>query len=253
MRTKLLLSETALCMQSIGRRIGYGFSALFYASIALSADRVLMKTSSDSRGDSTAQDTAERVLQLPFGRWIVCATGIFVIGLSGYYFYRAITAKFRKRFKLHQMSSVEKTWATWVGRIGIAARGVVYAVSGASLAIRSGRSRFQVSQPVQTQTNCSPYPIATVAATKGRENQEVRAMNVSNTGTEPTRLPGDSQVMPLAKDMGDRSETSSSMPSSQACQALESIAKEVTAKQSPEGEASVCGISPTARFVFGGG
>ncbi len=118
-------------LSDIGRRIGYGFSGLFYASIALSATRILMSSGNSGNDDSTAQQMAARALQLPFGRWIVGAVGLFILGLAGYYFYRAIKAKFKKRFKLHQMSDIEKTWATWVGRIGIAARGVVYAVIGA--------------------------------------------------------------------------------------------------------------------------
>lgn len=119
-------------LSDIARRIGYGFSALFYASIALSSARILMSASNSSGGGGTsAQDMAGTVMQQPFGRWLVGAAGLFVMGLACYYFYRAITAKFRKRFKLHQMSNAEKTWATWVGRIGIGARGVVYAAIGA--------------------------------------------------------------------------------------------------------------------------
>lgn len=117
-------------LSDIGRRIGYGFSALFYTSIALSAIRVLMSAGNSGSDSSTAQDLAANVMQKPFGRWLVGGVGVFIIGLACYYFYRAITAKFRKRFKLHQMSDAEKTWATWVGRIGIAARGVVYAAIG---------------------------------------------------------------------------------------------------------------------------
>lgn len=118
-------------LSDIARRIGYGFSALFYTSIAFSAIRVLMATGNSSGNSSTAQEIAANVMQQPFGRWLVGGAGLFTMGLACYYFYRAITAKFRKRFKLHQMSNVEKTWATWVGRVGIAARGVVYAAVGA--------------------------------------------------------------------------------------------------------------------------
>ncbi len=69
-------------------------------------------------------------MQKPFGQWLVGAGGAVVMGIGGYYIYRAIKAEFRKRFKLHQMSDVEKTWATVAGRVGIAARGIVYAVIG---------------------------------------------------------------------------------------------------------------------------
>lgn len=114
----------------IVRRIGYGSSGLMYASIAYSAVEVL--TGTDSNGGKTAEEWAFAMMAVRFGRYIVGAGGLLFFGIGCYYFYRAIRAKFRKRFKLHKMSDAAKTWATAAGRVGIAARGVVYVVIGVS-------------------------------------------------------------------------------------------------------------------------
>ncbi|NEP15402.1 MAG: DUF1206 domain-containing protein [Leptolyngbya sp. SIO4C1] len=134
----------------IFRRIGYAISGLFYASLAVSAGRILMSAGSNSdSGDSTAQSWTAKLMSQPYGRWLVGAVGLFIIGLGCYYIYRAIKAKFRKRMKLYQMSNAEKTWATWVGRFGIAARGVVYAIIGAftiQAALRFNPSQVKTSE-----------------------------------------------------------------------------------------------------------
>ncbi|MEO0769266.1 MAG: DUF1206 domain-containing protein [Cyanobacteria bacterium J06649_4] len=115
--------------KDVVRRISYACSGVAYAGLAFSAIEIL---SLDDNGDSgeAAGQLALAVMTKPFGRWIVAAGGLLFVGIGGYYFYRALKAAFRKRFKRHYMSDTEKTWATIVGRVGIAARGVVYAVIG---------------------------------------------------------------------------------------------------------------------------
>ncbi|MGB7084884.1 MAG: DUF1206 domain-containing protein, partial [Phormidesmis sp.] len=112
----------------IVRRISYGCSGVVYASIAYSVIEIL--TESPESDNKSSQEVAFMLMQQPFGRWLVGAIGILFLGTGCYYFYRAIKAEFRKRFKRHKMSDAEKVWASIVGRVGIAARGVVYVVIG---------------------------------------------------------------------------------------------------------------------------
>ena len=110
------------------RRVSYASSGIVYAGVAYSAINIL-DNAGDKEGKSI-EDWGFWVMTQPFGRWLVAAGGLTFCGIGCYYFYRAIRAEFRRRFKLHRMSDVEKTWATIVGRAGIAARGVVYLVVG---------------------------------------------------------------------------------------------------------------------------
>jgi hypothetical protein len=114
--------------KGIVRRIGYACSGLAYTGVAFSAVKILMSLSS---GDGkTAQAWALTIMQQPFGRWVIGVGGLFFFGLGCSYFYEAIKASFRKHMKLYEMSETAKVWATAVGRIGSAARGVVYVVIG---------------------------------------------------------------------------------------------------------------------------
>ncbi len=112
----------------IVRRIGYACSGLVYASIAYSVVDIL--TEVPDRGDRGVEYWAYEIMIRPLGRLVVGAVGLLFFGIGCYYFYRSIKAEFRKRFKRHQMSEAAKTWASIVGRVGIAARGVVYVVIG---------------------------------------------------------------------------------------------------------------------------
>ncbi|MBD1932390.1 MULTISPECIES: DUF1206 domain-containing protein, partial [Cyanophyceae] len=46
------------------------------------------------------------------------------------FLYEAYTAKFRKHFKLLNMSKAQIQWATWLGRFGISARGAAFGLIG---------------------------------------------------------------------------------------------------------------------------
>lgn len=111
------------------RRLSYACSGAVYAGVAYSAIEILDGVGSESSTQSL-ESRALWVMTQPLGRWLVAAGGLMFCGIGCYYFYRSIRAEFRKRFKLHHMSDVAKTWATIVGRVGIAARGVVYLVIG---------------------------------------------------------------------------------------------------------------------------
>ncbi|MBE9061814.1 DUF1206 domain-containing protein [cf. Phormidesmis sp. LEGE 11477] len=113
----------------IVRRIGYGCSGLVYASIAYSVVEILTEQPSEAK--KSLEDWAYEIMARPIGRLLVGVVGLVFFCIGCYYFYRAIKAEFRKRFKRHHMSDAAKTWASIMGRVGIAARGVVYVLIGA--------------------------------------------------------------------------------------------------------------------------
>lgn len=125
----LLDPEHSGCNPSdIMRRIGYGCSGVVYASIAYSVIELLIDPPESD--DRSAEEWVLIIMKQPFGRWLIGAIGLLFFAIGCYYFYRSIKAEFRKRFKRHKMTNAEKTWASIVGRVGIAARGVVYLVIG---------------------------------------------------------------------------------------------------------------------------
>ncbi|MEG3966674.1 DUF1206 domain-containing protein [Microcoleus sp. T2B6] len=112
----------------IAQRIGYALSALGYAGLALTAVKLIM--GSGGGKSNTTEDLTAQILAQPFGQWLVGLAGSIVIGVGFSYFYEAYKAKFRRHFKLDEMSQAEQTWAIRLGRFGIAARGIVFVIIG---------------------------------------------------------------------------------------------------------------------------
>ncbi len=112
----------------IAQRIGYALSALAYAGLALTAVKLIMGSGGGQK--DTTEDLTAQLLAQPFGQWLVGLAGSIVIGVGFSYFYQAYKAKFRRHFKLDEMSQSELIWATRLGRFGIAARGIVFVIIG---------------------------------------------------------------------------------------------------------------------------
>ncbi|XHX79114.1 MAG: DUF1206 domain-containing protein [Stenomitos frigidus ULC029] len=115
-------------LKGLLQRCSYAGNGLIYASLALTAVQIVLGTS--SRNGNASQDWTARMLAQPFGQWLVGTIGALVIGLGFYQFYVAYKATFRQKLKLHEMSETEQTWTVRLGRLGLAARGIVFVVIG---------------------------------------------------------------------------------------------------------------------------
>lgn len=111
------------------QRCSYAGNGLIYAGLALTAAQIVGGASSHG-SDNTSQDWTARLLAQPFGQWLVGTIGAIIIGIGVYQFYKAYKATFKKQLKLNEMSTTEKMWIIRIGRLGLAARGVVFGVIG---------------------------------------------------------------------------------------------------------------------------
>lgn len=112
---------------AVGKRVGYIASGIVYAGLAVSAARIVF---SGGSGGGGSQGLVASVLQLPLGQVLVGAVGVGIMIGGLHQLYQAISAAFTEDFAFGKMSSAEQTWATRAGRIGHAARSVVYFVIG---------------------------------------------------------------------------------------------------------------------------
>ena len=110
-------------------RLGSFTSGVIYASLAFTAAKLILGSGGNTGGNAT-QDWTARFLAQPFGQWLVGIAGALIIGMGFYEIYKAYKAKFRECLKWQQMDQKERTWATRLGRLGYAARGVVFMVIG---------------------------------------------------------------------------------------------------------------------------
>ena len=126
--------------RDVVRRIGYGISGVLHAALAVA---VIQLAANSSSGSGDAQRTyLAKLMELPGGAIIAFVIGLAVIGFGVYEMVTAYHASFMKDLKSGEMSGEERTWSLRVGRVGLAARGVVSCVIGYFLCLAgaSGRS-----------------------------------------------------------------------------------------------------------------
>jgi hypothetical protein len=83
-----------------------------------------------SRPIPSTQDGTAQLLNAPFGPPLVIALGAIVICIAAVEFGRAYTATFLKDLSLGAVRAEVRQWVERVGRMGLAARGVVFAMIG---------------------------------------------------------------------------------------------------------------------------
>jgi hypothetical protein len=124
--------------KGIALRIGYTGSGLVYAGLAYSAARIVFGAREQGKA-SAAESWTARVMEFPYGNWLVVLGGLSVIGYGLYQCYKGYTAKFRKRLKIGEMSENGILWATRSGRFGFIARGIVFLIVGSFLIVAAWR------------------------------------------------------------------------------------------------------------------
>ena len=110
--------------------------AVSYGLLALAATQLALgKTDSSKSSDTNAQDWTGELLKQPFGPILVIIAGLVVLGVAGFQFYRAYKANFQKHLDMSQLRGQAKQWAVRFGQVGLAARGIVFAVIGIFLIV----------------------------------------------------------------------------------------------------------------------
>ena len=118
--------------KGIALRTSFAARGLIHAALGVQAVR-LASGSARTRGQAVEEWTA-RALEAPLGAWLVIGAGAAVAGYGLYQIYRAWAAKLSRDLDLSRLSREAGSWLIKASRFGIAARGVVFAISGFYLA-----------------------------------------------------------------------------------------------------------------------
>jgi hypothetical protein len=110
-------------------RIGFAFSGLSYGALTIPPLESLMNRGG-SQPAGNPSDISVQLFNLPFGKWWVVGLGLFWIGVGLSQMYIAYRRDLAKDFQSERMSAAERRWATRLGQMGYAARGIVFAVIG---------------------------------------------------------------------------------------------------------------------------
>lgn len=116
------------------KRIRYLLSAAFYLSVPICVARILFHVPTPS-GEQLAEHAASAVIHFPFGWSIVLGTGMGFSIAGAYYLYRMCRGNFEGIFHCEKMSTNQRKVSFLLGRLGCAARGIIFLVIGYYLMI----------------------------------------------------------------------------------------------------------------------
>lgn len=126
--------------KGLGTRAVHALSGVVNGGLALTAFGLAIGAGSGGGDDAAARDWTAWLLSQPFGRWLVALVGLGVIGAGAYHLWKAWRGDMLKRLSV---PADKRSVALALGRLGYAARGVVFGVIGAFLvaaAIRADSS-----------------------------------------------------------------------------------------------------------------
>lgn len=128
-------------VKGLGIRAGSIFRGLVYSAIALEVMRMIARNSSrgSGGGEQRAEHWTRRLMQQPFGQWLVALAGLGIVAYGAYQLYAAWDAKLSKRISLGELDGRVRGKVIAISRFGIGARGLVFLIIGGSLLLAALR------------------------------------------------------------------------------------------------------------------
>ncbi|WP_020177517.1 DUF1206 domain-containing protein [Methylopila sp. M107] len=117
-------------------RVLHALSGLVNGALALTAFHLALGTGAVGGDDDSAKDWTAWLLTQPFGRWLVGAVGLAILGGGAYHVWKGWKGDVMKR--LHAPPA-RRDLARMLGRLGYAARGVTFGMIGAFLIVAAIR------------------------------------------------------------------------------------------------------------------
>jgi hypothetical protein len=113
-----------------GARAQSAVRGLVYGALCVSTFAFIAGASNTTQKREQQTWTA-RVMHHDFGRWLVGGVGAVIAVIGLVLIYQGITRQFEEQLRMPEMSGRTRKVVVWIGAIGTAARGAVFAVSGA--------------------------------------------------------------------------------------------------------------------------
>jgi hypothetical protein len=113
-------------------RFGQMVSAFAYTGLGVFAMSLLFGLGTGGGEEQSARDWTRWLLAQPFGRWLVTAIGLAIIGAGLGMAHKAWSGSFARHLAYDRATA---TWVMPLGRLGYAARAVVFLVIGGFLVL----------------------------------------------------------------------------------------------------------------------
>jgi hypothetical protein len=123
--------------KGIGIRLASFGRGLIYAAMAIEAARMSINSGGGGGqgGEQQTQHWTAKLMDAPFGRWLLALAGLAVIGYGAFQLYLAWDSKLSKRIRLGDIDGRVRRKVVAISRFGIGARGLVFVIIGGSLVI----------------------------------------------------------------------------------------------------------------------
>lgn len=118
--------------KAVLRRVSCGVSAIMNGALAVSAAGIALGNAASGGGENSAHDWTATLMAAPFGRWLVGAVGLAVVGTGLALAWKAWKGDVLKHLEL---SAQQHWWAKFMGRAGYVARGLVFLLIGGFLVL----------------------------------------------------------------------------------------------------------------------
>lgn len=116
--------------KGLGKRIAYLSSGLVYGALTFYAAKVLFGNGGGSGGGDSRQTLAQKLLEQPFGQWLVGIVAVATAAIGVYQIYYSLSNKYRKKIQESKLDSRIKETLIRTGKMGYIARGIVWLIIG---------------------------------------------------------------------------------------------------------------------------
>lgn len=110
------------------KRASHIFSGLLYTSLAYACAKIVIGSYQKSEDGDSQQYITSKLLQLPYGSWLVGALALIIVGVGLYQIFKGISGSFMK--DVSGLAPDKRKFLERVGRAGFISRGVVFGIIG---------------------------------------------------------------------------------------------------------------------------
>ena len=154
--------------KGLALRAAHGLSGVIYLGLAASAAAMALGYSSGSGSEGQAtRDWTAWLMSQPFGRWLVAGVGLSVAGAGIAFAVKGFRGDVMDKLSV---PSGQRDWASALGRIGFAARGLVFIGIGGFLIVAAWQARSSAARGLGGALEAlreQPYGSALLALTAG--------------------------------------------------------------------------------------
>ncbi len=127
-----------------GKRVFYAISGVLHTLLVIFCFGLIFggqgsgggsEGGSGGGGEGGPQGFTATVMSYPWGQWLVGIIGIGIAGFGVQQLIKAFKAKVAEKLALYDLSAKARDAVVQVGRVGIAARGVVFGIIGVSFVV----------------------------------------------------------------------------------------------------------------------